>query len=442
MLKLLTEWNDAPGVRDPALAATWARLEIKWETPAESRWLSQLIRSTTNGVDRGVYGSLLPLAEWIVENWWFLLHETCRVPDFISGRFLAHDPQQRDWLQRHNLLAARNGGALPDVTIFRDGESVALKWMPDPKSDENALPVRFVDEGSARISPDDVERELHRFVEAVLERLPNADHDSVVRLQTNWNAICESRQTEADLCALSAAMGLDPYDDDQLTDEIAEVIQSRLCKLSPRLQHDLVDVADRESIVADLDWLDGASSEIELDGDSSVAPPETSSAHQHGYHLAAVARDDLGLPLAPVGDLKEILHRCGWPVPDRQIKVVDGSRHINAFVAKSRREAPLIVGPALGPQSDRFRLARTLFFVPPSADAASPRLVTNAFSWDQRASRAFAAELLAPAEALRHRLANIVSREDVDLLAQEFDVHPKLVEHQIRNHRLAWLEND
>ncbi len=98
-------------------------------------------------------------------------------------------------------------------------------------------------------------------------------------------------------------------------------------------------------------------------------------------------------------------------------------------VKESRREA-----------SRRFRLARALFFLP-SADApATLRLVTGAYTWDQRASRAFAAELLAPAAALRSLVGDNISTEQIDDLATDFNVSSSVIEHQIANHRIGWIE--
>jgi len=76
MLDFVVEWHDAPGVKDAVLAKTWARLEIHisdYQSPPH--FLTQCIRSKVNSVHRGVYSSVFPLAEWVVENWWFLLFE-------------------------------------------------------------------------------------------------------------------------------------------------------------------------------------------------------------------------------------------------------------------------------------------------------------------------------------------------------------------------------
>ncbi|MEX0725127.1 MAG: hypothetical protein WD065_02580 [Planctomycetaceae bacterium] len=426
------------------MAATWARFEIKLETPSESRWLTQLIRSTSNSVDRGVYGPLFPLAEWIVENWWFLLHESCRVPEFANGRSLANDPNQREWVRRHNLLGAREGGALPDLTIYRDGNAVMMKWEPDPYFDERIRPVRFIEEGLASIEPTEVERELHRLVDSVLERLTDKTDDSVQQLRTNWNAIGESRQNESTLCALAASMGLDPYNENELTDELIEVINSRVCGLPVKIRHDLADVTNGESLVAELDWLDRA---LPKDAPSATRADEDlttrhASAHQTGYEKAAQVRQTYSLPLTPLTDLKTLLHdHCGWSVPEKQFEIVEGTKRISSLVT-TRDNRPLVVGPTLPPQTDRFRLARSLYFFSDNGCEFSPRLVTRAFNWDQRVSRAFAAELLAPAEALRSRIDNIVGAEEVEQLGREFGVDPKLIEHQIKNHRLAWIDEE
>ena len=67
-----------------------------------------------------------------------------------------------------------------------------------------------------------------------------------------------------------------------------------------------------------------------------------------------------------------------------------------------------------------------------------PQLVTRARSDRQKRNRAFAAEFLVPADALRKELpTKIVNDEDIDDLAIEFGVSSALVRHQLANHDLA-----
>ena len=98
------EWQPAPGVRDDVLAATWARLSLS----VGDLYASEAIDLRSDSRRTGIYGSLFPLVEWLVEHWWHLLHEPSPRFPMPGGR--AAPPLMRSWVQRHNLLAARDGG--------------------------------------------------------------------------------------------------------------------------------------------------------------------------------------------------------------------------------------------------------------------------------------------------------------------------------------------
>ena len=73
----------------------------------------------------------------------------------------------------------------------------------------------------------------------------------------------------------------------------------------------------------------------------------------------------------------------------------------------------------------------------------TPRLVSSVNTEGQKRNRAFAAEFLAPADAIRKRLvARDVSQEDVDELACDMGVSPFVVHPQIVNHGLAAVNAD
>ena len=61
------------------------------------------------------------------------------------------------------------------------------------------------------------------------------------------------------------------------------------------------------------------------------------------------------------------------------------------------------------------------------------------FAREQRASRAFAAEFLAPAAGLSWHIGERVSHSEVDHLAEHYEVGPSVIVHQIQNHRLVWI---
>lgn len=85
----------------------------------------------------------------------------------------------------------------------------------------------------------------------------------------------------------------------------------------------------------------------------------------------------------------------------------------------------------------RFLQARGLFAIAAGAARDAPRALTNAGTRLQVASRAFAAELLAPADFLRGRIAGGIDDERLEALADELEVSATVIAHQIENHALT-----
>jgi BMFP domain-containing protein YqiC len=371
------------------------------------------------------------------------------VPELPSGRTLAKDLFQLPWVQRHNLLAAREGGALPDLTFYRDGHQVVARWFPDPEVEDGARPVRFFTAGESRLSSKDAEQVFQQLVEEVLTRLDVAKDEDTARLRDNWRALCQSRQREPDLCAWAAQLGIDPYDPSGITDELIDIFESKVRPLGEDLRADLLQASTANSLSADLDWLSSALQKAEVEQTS--APPASPissassngprSAHDFGYQQAEWFRKTIGLPAQPVSDLAEVLHaKCGWPKEPAIIWGAQTGNRLAALVAKDRHQLPHMVGPSCQPDNQRFRLARAVYFVPFASTPTPPRLLTGAYAWDQRASRAFAAELLAPATALSEEVHEGVAQAKMEELARKFNVSSWVIEHQLKNHRIGWTE--
>ena len=152
MLRFMIEWEDEPRVQDRLLRATWARLEIHALDGSRKFCFTDCLGGASHSLRRGVYGSVYPVANWVVENWWSLLGESIRTEHFRGGRALANDPLLTPWVRRHTLLAARGGFALPDLTFYRDGARIAVRCLPDPFDLETPYPVRFVCDTELRLS--------------------------------------------------------------------------------------------------------------------------------------------------------------------------------------------------------------------------------------------------------------------------------------------------
>ena len=151
-------------------------------------------------LQRGIYGSVFPLAG--MGNRELVVDFVRAVPATRSAHWedAGQGLKSVPWVERHNLLSAREGGSLPDLFIFRDGPEVVTQWFADPEIEESTRPVQFFTDGKIRLTPQDAEATLQRLVEEVLARLDSETDDDASRLRENWRALCDLRQTEA-LCA-------------------------------------------------------------------------------------------------------------------------------------------------------------------------------------------------------------------------------------------------
>ena len=173
----------------------------------------------------------------------------------------------------------------------------------------------------------------------------------------------------------------------------------------------------------------------------TLSKVEGRTVHELGYTSATALRHHLSSSdeCEPIVDMDDILHRLGWaqspsrtlgPRPEGPLKVALEQSDDGASVAVSPN------GDAAG---ERFGLARSIFLRHFGSSGCNHRLVTEAHTREQRASRAFAAEFMAPAAGLSRHIGERVSHSEIDHLAAHYDVSPSVIFHQIQNHRLAWI---
>ena len=144
-------WTDGAGMRDAALAETSARVEVWAGGACVTRAWHRRLRSVVEGVEI----SLLPVAEWVADSLPTLCFEGPRA-DHVRSLRGARSAAERAWHRRHGWLAWRAGFALPELLVSRAGEGfVRVDWLRGP-SGFDAMPVQFLEEGSA-VAPRDVD---------------------------------------------------------------------------------------------------------------------------------------------------------------------------------------------------------------------------------------------------------------------------------------------
>lgn len=443
--ELRFEWPDGTGIRDEALARTFARLEIHVGDTCVTRAFD---RHTQSVVD-AVHIPLLPVAAWVADALWTACCESPESPEVRSVR-TTRNQRERHWSHRHGWLSSREGMALPELIFSRaDVGHVRLDWFAQADTFE-PMPLWFLGSGRAVVPRDIVMAELLRLVEATVARCDGITTGPVTALRARCELLLSAPPEERLVCERAARMGLDAYDPAEVDEELAELLTGDVAAFEPMLG-DLLDVAESPQVAPlreQLRSLDALVTEAREAAHHGTPAPALAAArgllravegwpHEQGYARARALRSQvLGLNDAHIADpLDEVIHERLLPRVDvRESGEPFVFRGIRAFVA-NWQDVPFVVTRPARAGEQRFARARALHAL---IAADTPRLVTAAFDADQQASRAFAAELLAPAEDIRSRLTSrFVDSDDLEALAGVYRVSPRLIRHQIENHQLG-----
>lgn len=429
-LVLRVEWLEAPDVSTPELAATWARYEL-W---CGSDCITQ-VETSDHTFRRGVYGALFPLAEWIVENWWLLA--TSVRPSAISQTYWTWpNVHLHAWLRHHNLRAAGNGMAWPNLTVVPEGGVTCLRWSADSGNSLGTL--RFVSAGTTFVPSDELLGSLANIVEAVLDRLTDAGLPKT-QLAEDWTALGQLDQEEKDFCAIAARLGLDPF---SVPDELADGIVEAAELLPASLADDFFDNADAGGLLQAARWTRRASGRAESTSrrarsalgplwsalSSTAEMPlanTTGRPWEVGYALARRVRTVMNVqPAQPV--------KIGIWVALGTTSGPSGG--IQGVAAVAAERCGLVLSESWSsPSSRAFAQARALGRTL-AAPGRTTFMLSAAGSQDEQAARAFAAELLAPAVGIRELLGG--DRPDdvaFESIARRFGVSPLVVQHQYDN---------
>jgi hypothetical protein len=214
------------------------------------------------------------------------------------------------------------------------------------------------------------------------------------------------------------------------------------------LRADLLEGSEPQSLLAHLDWVERERIGFLPDTIGAqfptVTPIDSATAHEVGYLTARRVRTELlDLPSdSPIRDLAaSLVGRMGWA---RECsRVAAGEVRLDGMVGLDKTTgAPLLLTSGRrGGAAERFRLARAAFYPVTRSLGSGVRLLNASVTPAQRAGRAFATELLAPVAALAKRVSGRLDDEDVERLASEFQVSPRVIVHQVENHGLGYVES-
>lgn len=417
-MKLTFEWLEAPGVKDPAEAATWADFEFELAGVVVSELLDERHRTVRSRFS----GSALSLGEWLLEDWARLIHER-RVP--IDGT-----DEWWDWRGFHRFRTGRRGGAMPNVELVRfSDDTVEVKALADEGTLAPGMSVRFLRSARARVPLHAVLSELDRFLQAVASRLagvhtPRAE-EFVVRLAERALGVQDAlvgRLGATEQAAIQRVLGMPQ------PERLAAIIEA---SAAPSLEQR---IAEAESVVAQLPTAPQPEPRWRKleEALGSSAPGEV--AWLTGWAAAERFRAAVELPATQAVSADVLRERCGWDAWACLRTATTLATGVDAVHVRKPGGPPSLVTTLPVKSAQAFRIARSLYhglFGGAAPVVADSRLLGSRFS----EANAFAAELVAPVERLKQLApaSHVWEQEHLDAAAAALGVNPRVVLHQVEN---------
>jgi hypothetical protein len=434
------EWEDPRGAAGPELRATWARLEIT----VNDSLVTRVLDSRAGSLRSGVYLPLYPLAEWIAVHWWPLLHEVENPHRALDG-----------YSRRHSLRFAREGFALPDMSLNPLNDRIEVVWEEAEPPDSG---LRFIERGREVLDAEVVEESLRRFIEVVIRRL---DDQAVSNsfLHGEWSASVLDEEEER-FCRLAGILGLDPFSlSTQEEDQILKAAQD----LEPAFIEEFFGAASQDTLLEQValvrKGIDAARARAYdlrplrklRDAIGKTAGTGTTP-WDEGYSFARRLREELELGERTARSMEELADILSVNFEELEQALVDRryvelgpsvpswARFLDSIVGIDPSGSPGFLIMKSLPGSRMFAFCRAVFEYLTAAGAEA--MLTFSRSFRQQRNRAFAAEFLAPSDVLRQRISGeIVDDEEVEELAGQFGVSAYVIRHQLENHSLARIRS-
>lgn len=363
------------------------------------------------------------LAQWFAANWWRLRWETEK--DNLSKK------ERHDWDMSHNLSAAGGGFTWPNINFVTDNDT--MRCTIKPTSPEQSL-IYFLQNESQILPVTEFESGVASFINQVTEKLSNDDPVSQL-----WQSVQEEQNNpEAALWRkLEAKAGFDP-------DEGPEDLVNALIILGKQYgETSIAELADekllqpQKTITNLIEELKKSKFTIQptkekditnliIQGKTGLQPWKVA------YKVAGKLRKVLGWQQDPINNKK----LCDYLSVSKDIMTSSSVAHQLSSGLKYNDVTYLgLIGNNL--TSKRFNLARLLADNLYMQDQPQEKLLaaTNTRTSRQKFQRAFAQELLCPADALFSWMDTTSPNDELsEKAAKHFMVSPMLVKHAVENH--------
>lgn len=381
-----------------------------------------------NGFRQGPLVSGYHVAEWLAWNWWRLRWEPRSTTSF--------------WSFAHKMTSIGEGYIWPNIEIWSDGMQTVL--ISNPSSQPDAKPFRYVGATPTILPSRLFEAAIDEFLPQVIGRL-REERILETNLDRLWRDLLAERNNPeiAKRRRLEALMGRDP---DTIEDDAVEA----LINDSARLGESAIDeiaaerarstANDSASLTAEsldamakmMGYVASSRDRLTLQSGEKLSRQDVIPAWKIGADAAAAVRQQEGLGMAALNN-KKLAQMAGT-----SRKTLTASPSGNSFAVSYALDDleglhSQIVLPVKHGTGRRFALARVIGdCLMYRSDSLHP--ATRAYTYRQKTQRSFAAELLAPFEAVEGMLDGNYSEDRQQDVADHFEVSAMVINTQLKNH--------
>ena len=374
-------------------------------------------------------GPLIPgyhAAQWLAWNWWRLRWE----PRSSSG----------SWDFAHCMPSIGEGYAWPNLRIFPDGVRTAFISQPSARAD--AKPFRYVGSAPLILPATLFERAIDEFVQQMISQL-RAHAIVESNLETVWSDVLAERADPA-LSRFRKVEALLGYDADEIAEDRISALIAEYAHLGPTAleevaadsaqtgqdKFDLPPVEEFENAAKEKGYDASVRDMAHLRGEHRLIKGADVAGWKVGAAAARLVREQEDLGAAPLSN-QRLAQLSG--TEQRALSDVGMSGFNMGFTLDQPKKESRVVLRSKWETGRRFELARLLGdrLINP-AGALHP--ATRSHTYRQKAQRSFAAELLAPFDAVDEMLKGDLSSESQEEVAAHFDVSPMTIHTLLMNH--------
>jgi hypothetical protein len=403
---------------DPIEARSFAAVKVALNGEVLTRSYDHIAEGERDTINVVLY----PLALALAQNWWTLLYEPRKSEE--TGDLVEI---------RHSLDSFMNGFVFPALTVWSGGDDAITLEHPHIRQGHSNLEFLPANEAVSNLPREEVEGNLFKLVTAVVQRMPKGA--AATGLEDAWNRVLESlgNSDERQYCEAAGRLGIDPYDPD------AENISGFSEGLSEHLFANICEAATPPEMPSAIEWAREGARNIKNFPDVDIgqfgAMPIRNPREKiwiHGYESARLARSNLDLDgFNP----RRVVDKIFGAAVSADGFAIAGRTPFGLEAIANHRDGTMRVAiPRISARQRRFRLCRASYLAWKTIDDESSA-VTTATTLDQQASRAFAAELLAPAQLLSELAGQDgLTPEKIEALADESVCPEAAIIWQAHNH--------